>query len=263
VNLPLHDGVRRMVNGEKILLRGSTTFSNPDQPFWKQIEVITDKFYERVPAAKKHIPILGSLAKNSFVHYGNWYHTPLHRAMASASFIQVKNTKIWHFIHPRYLPVLDAHSAAPGTITSGVCCIEAEENRELMSKIRKHGRIVTIHTEPGDFMYFPPHWWHEVEILNDGIGIMLGFRHVFAKDMLNVIFPFINPERVLPNLHAITSGLRLFSTGALPMVFSYLFTGGDWDGENLRATDSVVQNMQDTLDPKCRKVCKMFEFADS
>jgi hypothetical protein len=118
-------------------------------------------------------------------------------------------------------------------------------------------------SEPGDLIYFPVYWWHEVELLNpDEFGLMLGFRNVNFLDAITAFWPLMNRERNLENLHFILGFGRLMTVN-LPKLLWRKF----WDpslpvnGETLRKVDLLNIEMQSLLDPQCREACN-FDFAD-
>jgi len=259
VDLPLHEGMKKMMDGERILLRGSVTFTKDSQPFWKDIMEVVDDFYNIYPVAKKYVKMIGSTTTNSFVHWSNWYHTTLHKGIAQALFLQIANTKVWHFVHNQYTPVMDCYNSSPGMTTSGHCCWDSER----MAEHRKKLNVVTMMSEPGDLIYFPVYWWHEVELLNpDEFGLMLGFRNVNFLDAITAFWPLMNRERNLENLHFLLGFGRLMTVN-LPKLLWRKF----WDpstpinGETLRKVDLLNIEMQSLLDPQCREACN-FDFAD-
>jgi len=260
VDLPLHEGFKKMIDGERILLRGSVTFTKETQPFWRDIKTIIDDFYQAYPIAKKYVKMMGSTTTNSFVHWSNWYHTTLHKGIAQACFLQVANTKVWHFVHNRYTPVMDCWNSAPGMTTSGHCCWDSDR----FAEIRKRLNVITVMSEPGDLIYFPVYWWHEVELLNpDEFGMMLGFRNVNFLDALTALVPVINRDRCLENLHFLLGVGRLVTNTLPKMIWKKIFDDPSlpMNGETFRKHDKLNIEMQSLLDPQCKEACR-FDFAD-
>ena len=119
---------------------------------------------------------------HAFLYKGKKYSTGMHQAPASDWFFQLGNAKVWRFVHPRYTPYIK-----PVTLDS----ISLNSRYDFLPD---ETRIpyVDVTTNTGDLMFFPPHWWHQVENLEDGVGIGIGFRPFddFAQAFKSCLFPW-------------------------------------------------------------------------
>jgi len=99
--------------------------------------------------------------------------TPFHAAGMSNLFLQVEGERSWTLIHPRlsqYLRPMHGHGhvAAPGV---------AVDWRQLTRR-RHFSRLprMVATTRPGDVLYIPPWWWHEVTLESPGFSFGVSNR---------------------------------------------------------------------------------------
>lgn len=126
------------------------------------------------------VPVDNSL-HHAFLYKGKKYFTGMHQAPVSDWFFQVSNAKTWRFVQPHYSPYMRPLTNDGTSMMSGYDFLPDDCGIPY----------VDVTTETGDFMYFPPHWWHEVKNEEDGLGVAFGFRP--KMDMKNGIFDMLFP----------------------------------------------------------------------
>ena len=97
-----------------------------------------------------------------------------HCAMGGNLFIQVNGEKKWSFVPPRYThcmyPNFGDYDGQLTYIRSPVVSEKYEQQRErypLYQYVPKY----TTHLKPGDVLFNPAWWWHEVRNIGEAIGI--------------------------------------------------------------------------------------------
>ena len=118
---------------------------------------------------------------HAFVYKGNAYYTGMHQAPVADWFFMISNAKVWRFVQPQYTPYMGQFS------------------RDGVSSMSKYDYLpddadvpfTDVHTNAGDFMYFPPHWWHQVRNKDpEAVGMGFGFRPNPVKDLFaTMAFP--------------------------------------------------------------------------
>jgi len=103
---------------------------------------------------------------HAFLYKGKKYSTGMHQAPVGDWFFQLGNAKVWRFVHPRYTPYIRPITYDSTSLNSYYDFLPDDTRIPY----------VDVVSETGDLMYFPPHWWHHVQNLEDGIGIGIGFR---------------------------------------------------------------------------------------
>lgn len=199
----------------------------------------------------------------TFIYFGRWWKTPMHQALAAGFFIQLSNTKMWTIVPHRYQMWMRTHiSQEPSVRFSEHLCL----NRE--SKIP----IMEILVEPGDLMYLPPFWMHQVVSLEDVPGIMIGLRPLGSsvkRAFLEPLFPFLIPREDF--LHHQLMWASTFQT-----LFSKLLSLGpvtcynkimNWRGNDILTSSYAEekprkQEMIDAYGDKLDEVCKMRQEED-
>jgi len=165
----------------------------------------------------------------TFVYYGRWWKTPLHQARAAGFFIQLSNTKLWTVVPHQYQMWMRTMLAMePQVRMSEYLCI----NRSI------HVPIFEMLVEPGDLLYLPPYWLHQVVSLEDTPGVMIGLRPLsttLPNMFANTFLPFFyGREDVLHN--------QLFWFANLRALGGILFGAAD-----PRLFTTVIQNPNEIL----------------
>lgn len=250
----LHDGVRRILGGETILFRGNTAFLNPENPFFDNVLGCFKTMYESFPFAEKYFTVFDAQKTNTFLYQGNWYRTPFHNSFADDSLIQVSNTKIWTFVHHKYTAAMNPIHMFPGTLVAQTCCASSPSLQHLKEKGMPYTQIWT---EPGDFLYFPTYWWHEVENrYPDQFGLAFAFRTMRGPHYVrSFIFPPIEPERAVLNAQSMFRFAKLFF-GSKTAV-SMLANGEGMNPENILKRDDFIKTNRAYLNPYCMDQCEM------
>lgn len=101
----------------------------------------------------------------------------VHCAYGGNFFVEVSGRKKWVFLHPRYGPHLHAIPGRPFQyLKSAHGGTRAQQERGEVSLVHRLPRFEVV-LEPGDLLYNPPWWWHEVDNLDD-FTIGTALRHV-------------------------------------------------------------------------------------
>lgn len=99
----------------------------------------------------------------------------IHNALGGNFFLQVLGRKRWTLVDPALTPYLGPVPSRPF-----IYCLSSfggfryhrhDPNYRLLRLPRR-----TVTLEPGDVLYNPPWWWHEVE--NEGLSIGCAMRHL-------------------------------------------------------------------------------------
>jgi len=101
----------------------------------------------------------------------------VHCAYGGNFFVQVSGRKRWTFLDPAYGPHLHAVPGRPFQyLKSAYGGSRAQDERGEVPVVACLPRYEVV-LEPGDLLYNPPWWWHEVDNLDDfTVGVAL--RHV-------------------------------------------------------------------------------------
>ena len=92
---------------------------------------------------------------------GSPMHIDVH--LTSAWNVLVTGRKVWKFYRPRY-----THHVYEG-------CVDAFKPDYLKHPLFKDIESITIEQKPGDIVYTPPGWWHQVQNLEKGISLTENF----------------------------------------------------------------------------------------
>ena len=135
------------------------------------------------------VPVDNSL-HHAFLYKGKKYFTGMHQAPVSDWFFQISNAKTWRFVQPHYTPYMKPLTFDGTSMMSGYDFIEDDCGIPY----------VDVTTEAGDFMYFPAHWWHQVQNEEDSVGLAFGFRPKmdFVNGAKDILFP-LNANKGLPS----------------------------------------------------------------
>lgn len=124
--------------------------------------------------------------KQVFISHGTSSRTAIHTAPVRDWLVQVSGTKRWHFVLPQYSPYLKPELSTYPAF------------RGARSFVFDGGAIpfTKVFTEPGDLLFFPAHWWHEVHNVQEGLGFAVGLRPVrmqaLFKQLASSMVPFLN-----------------------------------------------------------------------
>jgi len=140
----------------------------------------------------------------AFVYSGRWWKSPMHQERASGFNMMIRGSKQWSLVPHMYQTWMKSHvNQNPQVRFSERFCINATSDLP----------VIRFVTEPGDFFYIPDFWFHQVVNIEDGPGMMLGFRPVpwSTKKMLwNTFLPFASKrEDVVHNLIFWINNIRL------------------------------------------------------
>lgn len=137
-------------------------------------------------------------SKNSIKHQlfigGAGTSTSMHCAIGSNLFIQVHGRKQWWIYSNKYAPLLEP-------IVDRSVFFRSEANGEKPEGILKKAEGWTVVLEPGDILYNPPFFWHQVRNLDMNVGV--GFRWFSLSSILKV-----SPAQFLMTLTASNPSVR-------------------------------------------------------
>lgn len=162
--LKLGDAMKRMneTNDLYLVFSEALTHNNPELA-----QALLNSYHSHGESFVKKAG-LDNAVHVSFMLYGNRYSTPQHNAIISNWLIQVAGTKVWRIVDPRWTPYM-----RPMQRESTTGLLSAHSFVPNDSKMP----YVDITTEPGDLMFFPPHWWHEVHnVYPDEFSFAIGLR---------------------------------------------------------------------------------------
>jgi len=102
----------------------------------------------------------------------NW--SPWHSALAENFFVQVEGHKHWSFVDPAWTAAMYPNYGWVSGPTAVQTTVERGRPGDFpMFALPQRYECVV---EPGDMIYNPPHWWHEVRNVGPSIGMPLRVR---------------------------------------------------------------------------------------
>lgn len=151
-----------------------------------------------------------------FIGYGSEFpaKTHFHCAAAPNWFIQVFGHKVWRFLPPKWSPYFQPFfvKGTPAVVSRNTLYDDASFDRHNAKDLP----YSEIALNPGDFLYLPGWWWHEIHHLENEYFAGVGLR------------PFVSTAwQFLPGV----SENFAFSIGSLPEYLRALvsvLTGDDW-----------------------------------
>lgn len=107
-----------------------------------------------------------------FIKRGIYSRSPLHCANGENIFLNVQGKKEWHFIDPSYSALMQATLSKYGVYSVSEL-IEYDDKDDFYETMTKHHEyfhkipVYKVVLEPGDILYNPPWWWHDVRNVTD------------------------------------------------------------------------------------------------
>lgn len=177
----LHAGMAAMAAGENIQLGFDVNLASRN-PWLKDIGLSVLDAIAEFDATAEY------LAQN-FVYFGNTQQANLHNDPLPGFSLQLANAKLWRFVNPAHTPLVSPFRGDnPGVF---YCDLGFLENSTVP--------YVEVLVEPGDMIYFPEHWWHEVHPIEaDGFGITVAFRTI---DPASLLGPAVFLDAPMPVLY--------------------------------------------------------------
>jgi len=133
-------------------------------------------------------------------------HTPWHCAGIDNYFLQINGEKEWHFINPAFTAGLCLKGSAMVFGAPGLFSNVIPGDDRLFPLFHKTPQYrVTLY--PGDFLYNPAYWWHEVENNGETIAVALrvvakgGFDKFVILDKFLLATSFLNPPMLMSNIN--------------------------------------------------------------
>jgi len=158
------------------------------------------------------LEIIDKFMHFAFVYAGRWWKSPLHQERAPGYFLQIRGSKQWTVVpHMHQIWMRSQLNQNPAVRFSEHFCANATS----------HLPVIRFLMEPGDLFYLPNFWFHQVVNLEDGPGMMLGFRptpFTMKKFGLMTFFPWLySREDVAHNFMFLATNLRT----AIPYIINY------------------------------------------
>jgi len=158
----LKAGMKEMKETRDLYIRfsASLALNNPEFD-----QALIDSINRVGPTFQELVGDLPNLNRLCFMGYGNKSKTNQHNAVTDNWFFQVSGRKRWVIVPPAYTPYMKPQF----TPTIALGSLLPIYNKTAMSI-----PSLEIITEPGDLMYFPGFWFHEVHnegTLNFGCGL--------------------------------------------------------------------------------------------
>ena len=101
----------------------------------------------------------------SFIWFGpGGNYTPLHHDQTNNLFVQVYGRKVFHLLPPNQTPYLYNETA----VFSPVDFRKLDQARYPLAA---HATPIVLTLEPGDTLFIPVGWWHQVESLDTSISL--------------------------------------------------------------------------------------------
>lgn len=133
-------------------------------------------------------------------------HTPWHCAGIDNYFLQVNGAKKWHFIDPVFTAAMYLKGSAMVFGAPGLFSNVIPGDDRLFPLFAKVPQLqVTL--EPGDFLYNPAYFWHEVDNVGETIGCALrvvaegAFDKLVILDKFLLATSFLNPPMLMSNIN--------------------------------------------------------------
>lgn len=182
-NVALYEAMERMQKGEKLYMGFNTAFANDNSALRNQLAALGEKVNDKVPGMFD----VSNMITHSFLYYGNHFQAPQHQAYSPDFSMQIANSKLWRFVHPRHTPRMrPGKGDVPGVLFSLIQFVNGTDIP-----------FSEVVAEPGDMLYFPEHWWHEVHNVEpERFGLMIGFRShdedwLFSRKSFTMSWPML------------------------------------------------------------------------
>jgi hypothetical protein len=107
--------------------------------------------------------------------------TLMHAAMANNLFLQVQGRKRWRLFPPSFTPALQPVANRSPYFVS-LADADKREHDDSHPHFR-HAAGYDVELEPGDVLYIPPYYWHQVQNPTPSIGI--GYRWLSVPSILS------------------------------------------------------------------------------
>lgn len=165
--MPFDEFARRM-HTEPLYLHNSTEFATACPDLLDELDIPRINAQLCDPSSEwDHI-----FASNLFVGTDNVF-SNLHCAPGGNFFLQVAGRKTWTLVDPALSPYVFPLPSRP--FNHCLSLYGSFHAGDANAPIHRLPRL-TVTLEPGDLLYNPPWWWHEV--VNDGETIGCALRHV-------------------------------------------------------------------------------------
>lgn len=195
--MPFSEFAQRM-HTEPLYLHDSTEFATAFPDLFDDLGI--DRINARLCEPESNWDHI--IASNLFVGTQNVF-SNLHCAPGGNVFLQVAGRKTWTLVDPALSPYLLPLPARP--FNHCLSIFGSFHAGDPNAPIHRMPRLrVTL--EPGDLLYNPPWWWHEV--VNDGETIGCALRHVprpFDRSPTLANHPLFSMMSIYPKLWAFSA----------------------------------------------------------
>jgi hypothetical protein len=162
--LPLCEAIHRMRQGDGLYMKFNRDFTNNENIFRTAVDDATEVLKRMGGPVVQHA--IRDALKVTFFTYGEKMRTKIHNAMSANWFFQIAGMKDWKLYEPHQSIYLQPFNF-PNAIASGSRYDTSSPNGPKPIKFR---------TYPGDFLFFPSFWLHEVDNVGDGSKLAIGLR---------------------------------------------------------------------------------------
>ena len=180
--MTMDEALGNMLNGTQVYMRFTRTFTVDEKYIDEVINAATREFIHQGGSVIEKS--LSDSVKVTFATLGDQIHTKIHNAMSPSYLWQVTGSKNWKIYDPRHAIYLQPYVTGKFNIASG---------SNYDTKFPSGPRCIEITTHPGDILYFPSFWLHEVENVGKGFNLGFGLRPSFnqlKQMLLTALVPF-------------------------------------------------------------------------
>lgn len=162
--LTLPDAIDKMLGGHGLYMKFNRDFTINEPVIANAVDAATAKLVELGGPVVKEA--LADAWKVTFMTIGSQMNTKIHNAMSANWFFQIAGIKDWKIYDPRHSIYLQPYNL-PNAIASA---------SSFDTSFPQGPPYIATRTNPGDFLYFPSFWLHEVDNYGPGLKLAIGLR---------------------------------------------------------------------------------------
>lgn len=207
--LPLGEALDRMKDGEGLYLKFNRDFTNNEDEVRNAVDKATETLIKMGGPVVNYA--LRDAIKVTFLTYGSQMRTKIHNAMSANWFYQIAGMKDWKLYEPHQSIYLQPFNF-PNAIASG---------SNFDTSFAGGPKYLSFRTYPGDFLFFPSFWLHEVDNVGPGPKLAVGLRpslSATAEMWKTAVIPFYEYPRS-------TTGVAMCHLGpSVGIIFDNIWT---------------------------------------
>lgn len=147
---------------------------------------------------QKYIPKLSYTTSYQFFIGTKGNFTPLHAGATNNFQVQVSGEKTWHLIDPIFNPVINPQIDREPLFKSQMNTEEPDFDRYPE---QAYMPIIRVHLKPGDILYNPTFYWHQVQYQSESMAIGLRSLNLYSMfkgsaTMATVLATATNPPAI-------------------------------------------------------------------